>query len=151
MVIVPHSPLRDTRSVDSSVRNHRSSLNTLFARVVAFQIYEDLWTEAFAIGDDPDVKALVPEGKPATGPPESGQSHHSFLVEQMRRIYEDLEGVNYACGQLCIVHESRKKVTQRSQCDMRFLDSVQDKNSGGDEDPAAGLFEEDEYVAAERE
>lgn len=104
--------------------------------------------EAWEIGEEEDVKALVPQGKPESAPPESGCSHHPFLVEQMRRVYEDLASVNYDCGRLFVVHEVTKKIKKCSVCDTRFLDSLKNKEVLVDESPA-GLFPEDEYVEAE--
>lgn len=112
------------------------------------QIFEDLWLEAWEIGDEADVKALVPQGKPDSGPPESGQSHHPFLVEQMRRIYEDLQSVNYDCGRLFVVRDAKWKIKTCPPCDTRFLNSLKNKEAAVDESPA-GLFPEDEYVEAE--
>lgn len=88
------------------------------------QIFIKIWEIAYRYGNQPAIKAITKLDAPTEPPPGNGQSHHKFLVDQMKRIYEDLDEVNWACAPVAVVTKINTKQKKCSQCDFNFMQGV---------------------------
>lgn len=96
------------------------------------QLYKEILGVAYEHGNKESIKAITKKDAPEQGPPGNGQSHHKFLVDQMGKIYDDLEQMDWDCGLLVVVKEDTSKLKKRLQHDINFMDdSVDDADENG--------------------